>query len=449
MKYSILIVDDDNNFANRLSEALSAEDRNFFVADSAESAKEILQKNDLHLVLLDERLPDMSGTHLLEYINTNFSDLITVFITATNDIPVVVKAIQAGAYHYIVKPFKIQELDNTVKNALEKVELRNKIKDLENRKYTLDTPVFSGKSAQIKEILNQIHDIKGHAFTSLLITGETGTGKGSLAKHIHLQYSEDFSDFIHISCADIPANLLETEIFGYEKGAFTDAKNLKKGLFEIAHGGTLFLDEIDSIPSELQSKLLYFLDNKKIRRVGGTQEITVDTRLIVATNNSLVKLVNEGLFRKDLFYRLNVFHVDMPPLRERPDEILFFANYFRELFNVTFNKSVIGFTQNVIEKLQTYPWPGNIRELKNVIERSVLFEKNNKIEDITLIQAEDNVEISNSFIFPSNKNTIIPIEKLEVKYIKHALKLFDENRTHTAKALGISIPTLLSKIKKN
>ncbi len=448
MKYNILIVDDDYSFANRVSEALEAGNRVFFVAPSAAAAKEILNENNIHLVLLDERLPDKNGTQVLKYINENFGKISTIFLTATNEIPVVIKAIQLGAYHYIVKPFKIQELENTVKNALEKVELEYKIKDLESIKFSFDKPIFVGKSEKIQNIIRQIQDLKGYSFTSLLITGETGTGKGSLAKYIHYQYDSTNSSFIHISCADIAPNLLETELFGYEKGAFTDAKTSKKGLFEVADEGTLFLDEIDSFPSSLQNKLLYFLDSKKIRRVGGTKEISVNTRLIVATNASIVDLVNEGKFRKDLFYRLNVFQIEMPPLRERLDEILLFANYFRELFNFSFNKEVEGFSENATDKLISYDWPGNIRELKNAIERSILFCKSKQLDDIVLSNSDENIEISSEFIFPDSKESLISLHKLEVKYIKHALKLLDENRTHTAKKLGISIPTLLSKIKK-
>jgi DNA-binding NtrC family response regulator len=277
MKFNILIVDDEKGFAESLKEAIGAPERNIQIALCAKDAARILSSDVIHLVLLDEKLPDMSGIDLLESITNNYKDIISIVITATKSIPLVVKSIQLGAYQYIVKPFKIEELENIVKNALEKVELKTKVKNLEEGSSTIDKPVFIGSSAKIEAIKHQIDTLKGHAFSSILITGETGTGKGSLAKYIHWQCFKDMDSFVHISCADIPANLLETELFGYAKGAFTDAKETKKGLFELANGGTLFLDEIDSFPIDLQKKLLNFLDNKKIRRTEVQERFILQT----------------------------------------------------------------------------------------------------------------------------------------------------------------------------
>ncbi len=448
MKFQLMLVDDDIEFANRLCEALANDQREFHIAKTAKEAIGILGNKNIHLALLDEQLPDSTGMELLQKIKQNYPAIINIIITATNSIPLVVKAIQLGAYHYIVKPFKIEELENTVKNALENVELKLKVRDLEDRVISFDKPSFIISSGKMKEIKEQIDAIKNVPFTAILISGETGTGKGSLAKYIHWQYKGNLNDFVHISCADIPANLLESELFGHMRGAFTDAKSDKVGLFEMANGGTLFLDEIDSFPLELQKKLLHFLDTKKIRRVGGTKEIHTELRLITATNANLVELVQQGKFRKDLYYRLNVFHINIPSLRERKESIVTLANYFRELFNITFNKNIGKITDKAIEKLKSHVWHGNVRELKNVIERAMIFCKDNvlKEEDISLSDAETSEPLQ--FNFPYLEQEIVPLEEVELRYIKHALKIFEDNRTKTARALDISIPTLLSKLKK-
>ncbi len=448
MKFNILIVDDDKTFANNIVDILKDESRNFFVALTAYAAMEKVKQNDINIVLLDEQLPDESGIDLLKKIKDNFTDIIVVVITSSNSVPLAIKAIQLGAYHYIVKPFEIEELEVIIKNALEKVVLTKRIKQLQDTEYYPDKPVVIGKNEKIIDVKNQANKIVNHPFTSLLITGETGTGKGNLAKYIHWNYFGDMTKFIHISCADIQPNLLEPELFGYEKGAYTDAKNSKVGLFELANGGTLFLDEIDSIPSNIQAKLLYFLDNKRVRRVGGTKEIATDVRLIAATNANLDELVAENKFRKDFYYRLNTLNLEMPPLRERKDDIEFIARYFIRIYNVTFNKEITDISKDAVDELKKHTWPGNARELKNVIETAMIFCEGKEIKAKDIILKKSLAKNNSGFKYPTSKEEIVPVKEQEILYIKHVLNLFDGHKSNTAKALGINLTTLLYKLKQ-
>jgi len=460
MDFQILIIDDDKYFSDELKEILQSDDREISIAFNGREALKILSENEIHLVLLDENLPDISGLSVLEKITTDYKNIISIMITASNSIPLAVKAIQMGAYHYVVKPFKSEELKNIVKIALEKVSLERKLKDLESGIISLEKPVFIGASESVNEIRNKIETLKEYPFSSILITGETGTGKSIVAKYIHWQCFKDMSKFIHISCADIQPNLLESELFGHTKGAFTDAKATKKGLFELANKGTLFLDEIDSTPVELQRKLLYFLDNKKIRPIGATKEINTDVRLITATNANLTGLVEEQKFRKDLYYRLNMINMHIKPLKERKEDIKILTHYFIELFNRTFSKSIYKITDEAIAKLEKYSWPGNTRELRNTIERAMIFCKNNVIDlkDISLKTDEkaetdislDNMQISDKIGISEslNKDEILSLKQLELIYIKKVLKLMDGNKSKTARALDITLPTLLSKLKE-
>ncbi len=448
MKYKILIIDDDKDFCDNLSNLLKSKNRDFFLAYNALQAKKIVESNEINLILLDEQLPDKSGMEFLEDISKSNTDIITVMITSTNSISQAVKAVHLGAYHYIVKPFELDELEIILNNALEKVCLKNKLKILESES-NLDKPVFIGNSEKVNKIKEQIEILKGQPFSCVLLTGETGTGKGNLAKYFHWNFNQDMSNFVHISCADLPPNLLETELFGYVKGAFTDAKTDKPGLFELSNSGTLFLDEIDAASLEVQAKLLYFLDNKKFRRLGSTKEITADVRLIAATNAHLASLVEENKFRKDLYFRLNVINIHLPALREKKEDIKSLANYFKNLFNLTFSKNINEISSSALKKLEEYSWPGNIRELKNVLERAMIFCHDNvlKSEDIVLEKNKFSKQ-ENGFKYPHDCENLLSLRKQEKKYIKHVLQVMQGHKSNTAKLLDITLTTLLSKLKK-
>ncbi len=448
MKTKILIVDDEKEFTKIVKAYISEQDREILIASCAKQARVILENNVINVMLLDLMLPDVEGLQFYEEIKDIFPDLLVIMLTASRSIPQVIKAIQLGVYHYITKPFKKEEIESVVSNAVEKIALSKQLLKLEAERGNLNKPFLIGNSDEIYDIDNYVERLRNIPFSCILLTGETGTGKSNLAKYIHWKIYDEMSKFVHLSCADISPNLLETELFGYEKGAFTDAKTRKKGLFEIGIGGTLFLDEIDSIQAELQKKLLYFLDNKKIRRVGSTKETPVDVRLIVATNANLEKLVEEKKFRKDLYYRLKVMQYRLSPLRERKKDIPLLANYFKDLFNITFSKNIVGITKDGLEKLKSYNWPGNIRELKNVMENAMIFCDGSKLcaDDFAINpQKKDNVKKHNYFL-PASVDEILPYEEMGAEYIRHVLKLTGNNKTKAAELLEISRTTLRTKL---
>ncbi len=462
MTYRILIVDDDPMFGEKISEILNTDNRTFNFAYTGKTAVKSITDFEPHLVLLDERLPDTSGLTLLEKIKKQNQDIYVIMITATKTVELAVNAIQKGAHHFITKPFNNAELRNIIKITLDKIEIDQQLTNLKNGISSFDKPFVIGESKPIIQIKEQIQTITDHPFSSILITGETGTGKGSIAKYIHYQYKKNMDKFVHLSCADIAPNLLETELFGYEKGAFTDAKATKKGLIELADGGTLFLDEIDSLPLELQSKLLNFLDDKKIRRVGAVQAKQCDVRLLTATNTNLNTLVYENKFRKDLFYRLNSIKLELPPLRERKEDIKLLSEHFRNIFNLTFSKNINRLSKGAIITLKSHSWPGNIRELKNTIEKAMIFCRNDIIEsgDLNIHSNaitdknkfsensyNNDEESKNIFSIDLSKNTTPALKEVETLYIKRVLELFKDNRSEAARVLGISRTTLLSKIK--
>ncbi|MCB0730724.1 MAG: sigma-54-dependent Fis family transcriptional regulator [Ignavibacteriae bacterium] len=304
-----------------------------------------------------------------------------------------------------------------------------------------------GNSEKINAVKSFIKKIAKIPETTILLTGESGTGKTLIARSIHNLSQKTNSPFVEINCATIPASLIESEIFGHTKGAFTNAIENKKGLIEEAEGGTLFLDEIGELPIELQPKLLTFLETKKFRPVGSTKEVSVNTRIISATNKDLKTAIKEKEFREDLFYRVNVVSFDVPPLRERKDDIILLAEYFIKTLSKDFNKKVPIFSAGAKNKLKEYSWPGNIRELKNSIERTLIFSENEKIEanEITLLSQEENFENTTEFIIPENGISLFDVEK---KYIENALKQSNGNQTQAAKLLNLSLDTLRYRIKK-
>ena len=448
MKPAILVVDDDEVMRQTLSDVLRKRGYAVSTAETGGQTISSIKKQLFDLILLDIRLPDMDGLDVLKRIKEIESDLMVIVMTAYSDVQTAVMAIKSGAYDYIDKPFELEELKILIQKALETQSLKNEIRRLQRQggERHQDIEIF-GNSPLIKNVIELIEMISQTPKTSVLIQGESGTGKELAANAIHYRSKRVNNPLMKINCSAIPENLLETELFGYEKGAFTDAKGMKKGLFELTNGGTVFLDEISEMKSFLQTKLLRVLENQSFMRVGGEREISVDVRIIAATNKNLSALVNAGQFRKDLYYRLKVMVIEMPPLRERSEDILLLANMFIEENNKELGKSVMGISGAAREYLINYGWPGNVRELKNIIERAMILSNGNEILPDHLP-----IELRKSQLDEIGDRTSnvadLTLETVEKKHIKDVLMMMDGNKSRAARMLGISRSTLREKLKK-
>ncbi len=409
-KADILIVEDEKNIREALGYSLS-DKYNLLNAADGRSALEMISEKNIDLALLDIRLPEINGMEILRQIKNVDSTIPVIMLTAVKTVDSAVTAMKLGAYDYVIKPFDIKELMLLIEKALEK-------RELERENTYLKTEIekasgfekIIGKSEKIKEIFAMIKNVaKGDS--TILITGESGTGKELVARAIHNQSKRAKRLFVPVNCAAIPENLLESELFGYEKGAFTGAFERHIGKFEIAHGGTIFLDEISTMPMPMQAKLLRVLQEKVIERVGGTEQIPIDARVVSATNMDLKTEVESKKFRGDLFYRLNVIPINMPPLRERTGDVPLLVDYFLAKYNKEFGKKVISVTDSAMKALVAYSWPGNIRELENLIERLVVLCDKNMITNEKLPP-----EISRS---PRTVKDIIGehAEKFEMEFI--------------------------------
>ncbi|MBM4339007.1 MAG: sigma-54-dependent Fis family transcriptional regulator [Deltaproteobacteria bacterium] len=452
MKPSILIVDDDDVMRETLSDVLKKAEYEVHSVGSGGETFSVLKKNVVDLILLDMRLPDMDGLEILKKIKEFDTEILVIIMTAYSDVQNAVSAMKSGAYHYINKPFDLEELRLLIEKGLETTSLINEVRRLhrqhneENQKNEI-----YGNTPQIQYVKELIGMISKTNKTSVLIQGESGTGKELAANAVHFNSKRALKPLMKINCSAIPDSLLESELFGYEKGAFTDAKTTKKGLFELADGGTVFLDEIGDMKPFLQSKILRVIENQSFMRVGGEREIKVDVRIIAATNRDLEALVKEGFFRKDLYYRLKVMVVEMPCLREREEDILLLSNLFIEENNREYGKNINGLTEDAKKIMVQYSWPGNVRELKNVIERAMILADQTHITPkqlpFELRQSEG--------CFPKSMDLnrlemveIMPLETMEQIYLANVLKKLDKNKSKASKILGISRATLRAKIKK-
>lgn len=451
MKERILIVDDEEDLTLGYSKCLEKVGYEVRTANSGEDAVELLKKELFDLVLLDIRLPQMSGMEVLQKALEIDPNLIVIMITAHGSVQSAVDAMRKGAYDYLMKGFDHDELRQAVRKALDLYKLKREVSQLkenERRNYP-DIAIF-GNSPKIKAVKDLIKVVARTPKTSVLIQGESGTGKELVAKAIHNLSVRVDKPLIAINCSAIPENLMESELFGYEKGAFTDAKALKKGVFELAHGGTLFLDEISSMKLSLQPKLLRVLETHTFRRIGGMSDIKIDVRILAATNQDLKECVDNGTFREDLYYRLKVMVINLPPLRERPEDILPMAKLFIEQNNKDFDKSILGISRAAEQWLLHYDWPGNVRELKNVIERAVILCQNNIITEEHLpveLQAAAEVEHRASTVSAA-PGEALSLQDIERKHILEILEKFDGNKSKAARVLNISRSTLREKLKQ-
>ncbi len=414
-------------------------------AMTAEEGVALYDLEQPDLVLLDVNLPGLSGMHVLELLVVRGATVI--MLTGQAEVGTAVEAMQLGAENYLTKPVSLAQLEATAERAIEKVELRRTNRLLADRLAARNGGDVLGTSPKMQELTRQLERLAASAQTSVLLLGESGTGKSMVADMLHSLSPRARGPFVEINCASLSANFLASELFGHERGAFTDAREMKRGLFEVAHGGTLFMDEIGDLAPELQPQLLRVLETKSFRRMGATREIQVDVRLIAATNKDLLAEVQAGRFREDLYYRLSVFPLPIPPLRERSrEDVLLLIQRLLQKLQVRHPRSPGELSPRTLELLASYSWPGNVRELHNVLERAlVMAEGSDRIlpEHLT-----PTLRTSNSHVRASRPETgILPLEEIERQHIERALVVTGGNRSAAAERLGISRATLHNKIK--
>lgn len=455
MKKQILVVEDERDMQFILANILKEKGYETIIAKDGHMALREVKKGSVNLVLLDIRLPGMDGMKVLEKIKEIDKDLSVIMLTASGDIRDSVRAMKLGATDYLTKPFETEELVLTIKKALQTQYLSREVERLRNRlREKTATEEFMGVSSQIKQILKQV-DIIAPTNMTVIIQGGSGTGKELIANMIHQKSPRKDKPFIVIDSGAIPETLIESELFGYEKGAFSGADAQKEGTFEQAHEGTLFLDEIANLPMGAQAKLLRAIQERRIQHLGGNKDIGVDVRIMAATNANLFESVKTGKFRDDLFHRLNEFVISLPSLGERKDDIPVLAKYFLNEANQEFNKKIKGFSAEAMKSLLNYHWPGNVRELKNVIKRVVLLADSQYIKPKELVLLNDTAAFKKPNIQQDiEKGTSLrkimkeATEQIEEEAIKQALARTGGNKAKAAKILKITRTTLYSKIKE-
>ena len=460
----VLIVDDEELIRDSLKKSATEEGYEVFLSKNGKEALKFVEEVAVDLVLLDLKLPDMNGIDVLKRIKEIDEDLLVIIITGYASVESAVKAIKIGAYDYIKKPFKADSIKLILKLALDKLKLNREVQRLiktQRKEYGVENIV--GQSKSMKDVFHLLRKIVRHDAPTVLVRGESGTGKELIAKAIHNMSKRASGGFIEIDCASMPATLLESELFGYEKGAFTDANRLKPGLLEEADKGTIFFDEIGDMDSILQKKILRVLEEKSFRRLGGLKKVHADFRIIAATNKKLESLVSDGKFREDLFYRLNVMLIFLPPLREREKDVLLLAKFFIDRFNKEYRKKTERLSTEVESLLIRYPWPGNVRELKNVIERIMIL---NDVKEILPEHLPDEIlsktqslttqlsYVKGPWIDLSddglNFNEVIEKVTFDLKkhIIMQALEKTHGNKTRAAGILGLSRSALGRQMKK-
>ena len=453
LKEKILVVDDEQSMREFLEIMLRKEDYKVSLASNGEEVLKVLERDIFDLVLLDIRMPKMDGIAVLKKIKTLSPETVVIMITAYASADTAIKAMKEGAYDYISKPFKIEEIKLIIKNALEKKNLQKEnilLKQVVRDRYHFDNIIGqSPKMLALYDLLEKVSPTK----TNILITGESGTGKELVAKAIHYNSPRKDRPFVTLNCGAIPEPLIESELFGHMKGAFTDAIATKKGLFEVADEGTLFLDEISELPLLMQVKLLRVLQDREFKRVGGTEDIRVDVRIIAATNKDLEEAVREKRFREDLFYRLNVIQIKLPSLRERNEDIPILAVHFLKKFSGELNKAISNISAEGLQLLLNYEYPGNVRELQNIIERAVALEVNQELTAQNLRSyLDDHLSLKKGGLDLDIPNEGINLEKL-VEEIERTLLLKALDRTHgikkrAAELLGINFRSMRYRLEK-
>jgi two-component system response regulator AtoC len=448
MSKTVLVIDDEPNMRHMLTAVLKKAGYAVTGAADGLDALSILETRGFDLILCDVRMPRMDGLSFLKQITARGLNTTTIVMSAYGTIDTAVEAMKLGAVDYISKPFKPDEILVKLAQCEEKDRLQEenlRLREAVQETYSFQNMVAKSPAmAAIFETIRKIADYK----TTVLITGESGTGKELIARAIHYNGARKDKPMVAVNCGGLPENLLESELFGYAKGAFTDAVKDKKGIFQEASGGTFFLDEIGELPLSLQVKLLRVLQDEMVRPLGGAEAAKVDVRIIAATAANLAEAVKEGTFRDDLFYRINVLHIEVPPLRDRKEDIPLLVHHFVEKFDKRLGKEITGIEPEALRALMACPWPGNVRQLENVIERTMVLTERSHIH---ISELPDEIRGHQAGIRPSwpSQETSLKANTmaLEKALIERALRQTDNNRTHAARLLGISHPTLLSKMK--
>jgi DNA-binding NtrC family response regulator len=436
-KISILIVDDEDSVRDSLLNWFIEDGYEVEAAENAKKALQLLEKRDFNIILADIKMPGMDGLELQRRIKALNDDTIVIIMTAFASVETAVQALKDGAYDYVTKPFDPDDLSHLIRNAGAQIRLSKENEALKERVTTLDdVDDIIGQSQAIRRLLEQIESV-AQSNSSVIITGESGTGKELVARAIHTNSPRRYFPLVSVHCGALTESLLESELFGHEKGAFTGATFNRKGRFEMADGGTIFLDEIATVSPKMQIELLRVLETKSFHRVGGNKEITSDFRVICATNRDLETMVRNGTFREDLYYRLNVVNITIPPLRERPGDIPLLVSHFISKYCTSMSRDLITIEPAAIKQLEKFEFPGNVRELENMIERAIVIGNGKEIRLKDLPMGKEAADSS-----------VESLEELEKKHILHILSKYEWNVSRSARALNVDRVTLYNKIRK-
>ncbi|MBW1844186.1 MAG: sigma-54-dependent Fis family transcriptional regulator [Deltaproteobacteria bacterium] len=458
MTERILIADDEKLIRWSLRKNLLSAGYEVLEAEDGQQALEMVEDEGADLLLLDIRMPHKTGLEVLAHMAEHNPEIPVVLMTAFSSVEGAVDAMKRGAFDYLMKPFNHDEVLLVVQKALHATRLQRELALLQQQhQIEFGTEDFVGKSEKMREVCRLINKIAASTATTVLVLGESGTGKDLAAKAIHYSSNRADQPFVNITCSALPEQLLESELMGHEKGSFTGARERKRGLFEVADGGTIFLDEIGDMAAGLQAKLLRILEEKSFRRVGGTKDLQVDVRIVAATNRNLEQAVREGAFREDLYYRLMVIPVDIPPLRERLEDIPLLITHFIDRFNVEFRKKTLGLTSDAMECCEQYGWPGNVRELRNVVERAMILENKEflDLEDLphALRAPFESFDGSGSTGRTGTAAFELPdggygLREMEQQMVRQALEKTEGNQSRAAELLDISRDSLRYKMRK-
>ncbi len=449
MKGKVLVVDDDKAMCELIETTLSMKGYSTNWCQSATEANDLLHDHEFDVVLTDIRMPGTTGLQLCQQISSTRPDIPVIVMTAFGTLDTAIATIRSGAYDFLTKPVELELLTLTIARAVEHRQLKRQIHLLEQQAQKENHfGEMLGESMPMLDLYDQMKRV-GTSDASVLITGESGTGKELVARSIHKLSSRAAHPFVAVNCAALSETLLESELFGHVRGAFTDARSERRGLFMEAEGGTLLLDEMGDMPMSMQVKLLRTLEENRLRAVGSDQEIEFNVRVLAATHRDLETAVEEGKFRQDLYYRINVIQLHLPPLRSRGTDILAIASHYIDQFAKTSGKEVTGITETAAEKLLAYSWPGNVRELRNVIERALALTRYDSVTVEDLPDKIRNHRGGTVFIGGDDPTELVPLEEVERRYIEHVLQAVDQNRTQAARILGLDRKTLYRKLKSN
>jgi two-component system, NtrC family, response regulator AtoC len=434
---SILIVDDEESVRESLCNWFKEDGYKVECAENAKKALDLIESTDYNIILADIKMPGMDGLEMHRRIKSLNKESVVIIMTAFASVDTAVQALKDGAFDYITKPFDPDDLSHLIRNASKQISLKEENEVLKDKVVTLENVEdLVGNSQAMMQVLKEVESV-AQSDSSVIITGESGTGKELIARAIHSNSPRKFFPLVNVHCGALSESLLESELFGHEKGAFTGAMYNRKGRFEMADGGTIFLDEIATISTKMQVELLRVLETKSFLRVGGNKEIKSDFRVICATNRNLKDMVEQGTFREDLYYRLNVVNINVPPLRERVDDISLLVEYFIKKYCKTMNRKIVTVEQSAIERLEKFEFPGNVRELENMIERAIVIGNGKEIQLKDLPLGQNIVN-----------NPFESLDEVEVNHIKNILNKYNWNISRSAKVLRVDRVTLYNKIKK-